>query len=309
MVKLRDLQYLIAIDDYKHFGKAAEACHVSQPTLSGQVIKLEEQLSLQLIERHKRKVLLTPAGELLIKEARKVIAAAEQLETQAAALLDPLAGDLHVGLIPTLAPYILPHIMQPLINALPKINFYLHEEKTQDLLAALNNGELDCLILPYLKEVDPFEYYELFDEALVLAVSTDHYLASRESVSLDDLNDQQVLTLEDGHCLRDQAMGYCFSAGAREDQRFKAASLETLRHMVAARMGVTLMPQLATHHRQMDETIHYIPFSEPKPSRKIVLVMRANYSRMEVIRAVVKSVKLLANNESLIGVSPALFQS
>lgn len=124
MVKLRDLQYLIAIDDYKHFGKAAEACHVSQPTLSGQVIKLEEQLSLQLIERHKRKVLLTPAGELLIKEARKVIAAAEQLETQAAALLDPLAGDLHVGLIPTLAPYILPHIMQPLINALPKINFY-----------------------------------------------------------------------------------------------------------------------------------------------------------------------------------------
>ena len=126
MVKLRDLQYLSAIDEYKHFGKAAQACFVSQPTLSGQIMKLEEQLALQLVERHRRNVMLTPAGEQLVKEARKVLQAANDFEASAKALLDPLAGDLHLGLIPTLAPYLLPHIMADLNSCLPNINFFLH---------------------------------------------------------------------------------------------------------------------------------------------------------------------------------------
>ncbi|MAC47791.1 MAG: DNA-binding transcriptional regulator OxyR, partial [Oceanospirillum sp.] len=239
MVKLRDLQYLDAIDQHKHFGKAAEACFVSQPTLSGQIMKLEEQLSLQLVERHRRNVMLTPAGEQLVKEARKVLNAARDFEETARNLLDPLAGDLHMGLIPTLAPYLLPHIMGSLHQKLPNIRFYLHEKQTKVLLQELNEGKLDLLVLPWLEDMQGVERYDLFYEPLDLAVPTGHKLADKGTLQLSDLNDQKILTLEDGHCLRDQAMGYCFSAGASEDHSFQATSLETLRYMVASGMGIT----------------------------------------------------------------------
>ncbi len=300
MIKLRDLQYLVAIDEHKHFGRAAEACFVSQPTLSGQIMKLEDQLSLQLVERHRRSVMLTPAGETLVEKARKVLRAAEEFESSAKSLLDPLAGDLHVGLIPTLAPYLLPHIMGQLHQALPNIQFYLHENKTQELLRELNNGKLDLLVLPYLEEMDQFERYDLFDEELVLATPSHHPLASQDAVGLEDLQGQQILTLEDGHCLRDQALGYCFTAGANEDNRFQATSLETLRYMVASGLGITLLPKLATLNLPPDRALTYIPFRQPAPTRQISLLIRPNYSRMEAVRAVVGSLrKSLAQLNSL----------
>lgn len=291
MIKLRDLEYLLAVAEHKHFGRAAEACFVSQPTLSGQIMKLEQQLELALFERHKRQVLLTPAGEVLIREAREVIRAAGQFQACAKSLLDPLAGELHAGLIPTLAPYLLPHIMPTLGRELENINFYLHEEKTQDLLTQLNDGSLDFAILPYLDEMEAFERYDLFNEELLLAMPVDHPLAQKPDLQLQDLHDHSVLTLQDGHCLRDQAMGYCFAAGAREDQRFRASSLETLRHMVAAGSGVTLLPRLSTLNRQSDEGIVYRGFSEPAPTRQISLLIRSNYSRMPAIRKVVGLVR------------------
>lgn len=291
MIKLRDLEYLVAIDEYKHFGKAAEACFVSQPTLSGQIMKLEDQLSLQLVERHRRSVMLTPAGETLIGKARQVLQAAEDFESTAKSLLDPLAGDLHVGMIPTLAPYLLPHIMPGLNRSLPGIHFYLHENKTQNLLQELNGGKLDLLILPYLEEMDKFDRYDLFDEELMLAVPAGHPFAKREVVTLEDLQGEQILTLEDGHCLRDQALGYCFSAGAHEDNRFQATSLETLRYMVASGLGITLLPKLATLNQQPDNNLHYLPFTAPAPARKISLVIRPHYSRMEAVRAVVSDLR------------------
>lgn len=291
MIKLRDLEYLDAIDRYKHFGKAAEACFVSQPTLSGQIIKFEEQLGLQLVERHRRGVMLTPAGEQLVRDARVVLKAARNFEESARALLDPLAGDLHVGLIPTLAPYLLPHIIEDLRSKLPKINFYLHENKTKVLLNQLNDGQLDLLILPWLDEMNTFERYDLFAEPLVLAVPAGHPLCTQKSVSMDVLKHEKILTLEDGHCLREQALGYCFSAGANEDHRFKATSLETLRHMVASNLGITLLPKLATENNMASRHICYIPFADPQPIRQISLVIRPNYSRMSAVRAVVSSVR------------------
>ncbi len=290
MIKLRDLEYLDALERYKHFGQAAKACHVSQPTLSGQIMKLEESLGLQLIERHTRKIMLTPAGEQLIAEARNVLMAASTFEDTARTLLDPLAGDLHIGLIPTLAPYLLPHIMESLNEELPRINFYLHENKTQVLLEQLNEGKLDLLILPWLDEMNRFERYDLFDEPLVLATHKDHPLSNQADLSLADLKGEHILTLEDGHCLRDQAMGYCFTAGANEDQRFRATSLETLRYMVSSDLGITLLPKLAaTHHEQTP--LHYSNFSDPQPARTISLVIRPNYSRMECARAIVRIVR------------------
>lgn len=291
MIKIRDLEYLDAIDTHRHFGRAAEACFVSQPTLSGQIMKLEEQLGLTLVERQTRKVMLTPAGERLVSEARKVLQAAYSFEASAKALLDPLSGDLHIGLIPTLAPYLLPHIMQDLNEKLPNINFYLHEDKTKNLLKSLDDGKLDLLILPWLDEMEKFDRYDLFEEPLVLATSKDHQLSPKEIVSLDELKEYEVLTLEDGHCLRDQALGFCFTAGVKEDNRFQATSLETLRYMVSSNMGITLLPQLATVNHHSSNTINYLPFEDPKPHRQISLMLRSGYSRMECIRAVVGSIK------------------
>ncbi len=291
MVKLRDLQYLVALDDHKHFGRAAEACHVSQPTLSGQMMKLEDQLGLQLIERHKRRIMLTPAGQVLVEHARQVLAAAATFESSAKSLLDPLAGELNVGLIPTLAPYLLPHVMPDIHQRLPKINVYLHEEKSRTLLSKLNQGELDFLVLPYIEEADAFERYDLFEEELMLAVASSHSLAEKEQITLEDIRSETVLTLEDGHCLRDQALGYCFTAGAREDHRFQAASLETLRYMVSAGLGITLLPELATLNRKSDQGIVYRCFNTPAPKRKISLIVRPNYYRMELIRRIVASIR------------------
>ena len=291
MVKLRDLEYLSAIDEHKHFGKAAQACFVSQPTLSGQLMKLEEQLGLQLVERHRRNVMLTPAGEQLVKEARKVLQAANEFESSAKALLDPLAGDLHLGLIPTLAPYLLPHIMADLNKGLPNINFFLHENQTKVLLQQLDEGKLDVLILPYLDEMEKFESYQLFDEPLVLATPKEHALADKQNLSLSDLHGEKILTLADGHCLKDQAMGYCFAAGAKEDNSFQATSLETLRHMVASGMGITMLPELAATGNVASDNISYGHFNQPQPVRGISLVIRPNYSRMECVRAIVASVR------------------
>jgi len=291
MIKLRDLEYLSAIAEHKHFGRAAKSCFVSQPTLSGQVMKLEAQLKLTLVERQSKKVMLTPAGEKLVVEAHKVLTAVNEFEACAKTLLDPFSGDLHIGLIPTLSPYLLPHIMSQLNERLPNINFYLYENKTQVLLKELEEGKLDLLILPWLEEMHKFSRYDLFTEPLILAASPKHTLTRTGTVKLSDLSEQQVLSLEDGHCLRDQAMGYCFTAGATEDQRFKATSLETLRYMVASGMGITLLPQLATLNLGENDAIQYIKFEAPEPVRQISLVVRQGYSRMECVRLVVKTIK------------------
>ncbi len=291
MIKLRELEYLDAIERFKHFGKAAEACHVSQPTLSGQIIKLEEQLGVTLIERHRRNIMLTPAGNQLLVKARKVLNAAHDLEITAKTLGDPLSGEMHLGLIPTLAPYLLPYIMPELIAGLPRLEFFLHEEQTDDLVEALDQGHLDALILPWLDDMKEFDAYDLFDEPFVLAVNKGHELAKKKRVKLEDLKGCHVLTLQDGHCLRDQALGYCFSAGADEDTRFQATSLETLRYMVAAGVGITLLPKLSVIDQRESNDIVYIPFQQPQPSRRIVLLIRQNYTRVETVREIVGTIR------------------
>jgi len=294
VVKLRDLEYLDAIERYKHFGKAADACHVSQPTLSAQIRKLEEQLGLTLVERHPRNVMLTKAGALLTEQARTVLNSAKEFETAAKNLADPLAGDLHIGLIPTLAPYLLPQIMPALTKSMPNVNLFLYEKQTKTLLEDLDNGAMDILILPWLDdEMKRFDRYKLMDEPLVLAAPPDHAVSQKSPLTLDDLKDETILTLEDGHCLRDQAMGYCFTAGAEEDKRFKATSLETLRYMVASGSGVTLMPKLAVMNQAESDMICYREFAEPQPTREIAAVIRANYPRMEAVRKLVSTIKAL----------------
>ena len=291
MVTIKDLKYLRAIHEHRHFGKAATACFVSQPTLSGQIKKLEEQLGLVLIERNRHHLMLTDAGQALIHKAQAVLQAAEDFEQTAKTLTDPFAGELHVGLIPTLAPYLLPHIMPPLAQALPDTQILLFEEPTEVLLSQLQEGQLDVLILPWLESMSKLNRIDVFDEPLVLTTPRDHELAQQESITLDQLRGQHVLVLKDDHCLRNQSLDYCFSAGAREDTRFQATSLETLRYMVAGGLGVTLMPKLAVNTLSITENLCYRPFADPVPIRTVSAVTRPQFPRQKLIEKVADTIR------------------
>lgn len=278
-MNLRDLQYLVAVADTLHFGRAAQLVHVSQPTLSMQIKKLEETLGVQLIERTNKQVMLTTIGTEIAARARTLLAGAHQLVEAARSARDPLAGTLHLGLFPTLAPYVLPGLMPQLSAAFPALTLQLVEEKTPDLLRRLENGTLDAalLALPLPAEHPALCSLPLFTEPFLLAVARTHRLAARTEVTLRDLAEESVLLLEDGHCLRDQALEICHRIGLGEAGHFRATSLETLRHMVAAGGAVTLMPALAA--RMGDSTAVYVPFAAPAPSRQIGLVWRKTSAR------------------------------
>jgi len=257
-MNLRDLRYLVAVARHKHFGKAAEACFVSQPTLSTQIKKLEEFLDVTLIERSHRQALLTPAGEAVVGQAERVLRDVDELVGIAQAHRDPLGGDLRLGLIPTVAPYLLPKILPSIRKALPKLNLKLSEGQTASITKLLDDGELDALILALPIEGEHVETKFLYREPFYFAASRSHPKADRKSVTVDDLDDERVLLLEDGHCLRDQALAICKSHNATENTNFRATSIETLRQMVAANVGITLMPALAVGPKSA--AVRYIPF-------------------------------------------------
>lgn len=276
-MNLRDLQYLVVVADHLHFGKAARACNVSQPTLSMQLKKLEEQLGVQFFERTNKSVMLTPIGRQIVGQARRILEEAEQIKVLAKAAGNPLAGDLRMGVFPTLAPYLLPSLVPKIRTRFPDLNLLLVEEKTDVLVSFLKEGQIDCALLAMPVIDDVLECAELFIEPFTLAVSVTHPLAKRKSISVDDLKDVSMLLLDEGHCLRDQALQVCQSIGLGEAKNFRATSLETLRHMVASGNTVTLMPKLAA--RSDDTTVCYIPFKAPVPSRTIGLYWRKTSTR------------------------------
>jgi len=283
-MNLRDLEYLSALYQMRHFRKAAEMCSVSQPTLSGQISKLEDELELSLIERNTRNVMFTPAGEAIVKHARTVLEEVRQLRDAAQVFKDPMAGELRIGLIPTVAPYLLPRIMPALFEHFPRLQWRLEEKQTHLLMEQLKMGALDAVILAWLPEMEGYGKISLYDEPLWLAAHKDNPLIAKPTLALSDLDGQEVLMLEDGHCLRDQALGYCFSAGAREDHTFQATSLETLRHMVAAGRGITLLPLLSVPEQFDSHLIRYRAFDMPQPQREIALVFRKGTSRIRSLR-------------------------
>ncbi len=289
-MNIRDLEYLVAVHELKNFSKAAEQCFVSQPTLSGQLKKLEIELGASLMERSTRKVLFTNVGEEVVVEARTILQTASHIKKLANRTEDPMAGDFHVGLIPTVGPFLLPHIMPLIAQDFPQTNLYLYELQTDDLIERLLKGELDAAILAKLDWNHPVNEIDLYTEELCLANSTLHPPKTTDSkVELDVLDGESVLMLEDGHCLRDQALGVCFSAGAKEDKRFQATSLDTLLHMVATGAGMTLIPKLAC--AKAIEGVSYHSFKNPVPTREIVMVTRKNSARGEAYQNISSLVK------------------
>ncbi|MGO1189632.1 DNA-binding transcriptional regulator OxyR [Vibrio casei] len=273
-MNIRDFEYLVALAEHKHFRKAAEACFVSQPTLSGQIRKLEDELGTSLLERSSRRVLFTDSGLQLVAQAKRILGEVKTFTEMASLQGKDMSGPLHIGFIPTIGPYLLPIIIQPLKKAFPNLELFLHEAQTNQLIRQLEEGRLDCIILASVAETEPFIELDLFNEPLVLAVPLAHEWAQLDQLDMDDLNGKTVLSLGDGHCLRDQALGFCFAAGAKDDERFKATSLETLRNMVAAGGGITLLPQLSVPKEKSKDGVSYVKAVNPTPSRQIVLVYR-----------------------------------
>lgn len=276
-MNLRSLEYLVALADHRHFGRAAEAVFVTQPTLSAQIKKLEAELGVELVERATRGVLLTEVGERVVARARVLLAEADNIRTLARLAEDPEAGSLRLGVFPTLGPYLLPHVVPEVRRRFPRLELLLVEEKSEVLLTQLREGRLDAALLAMPHAVPGLHEEPLFDEEFLLAVPASHRLAHEQSVPTSILAGESVLLLDEGHCLRDQALSVCQLAGASERIGFRATSLETLRQMVASGTGVTLLPRLAVSAPVPDSPdIALVSLGAPAPSRKIALYWRVS---------------------------------
>jgi LysR family transcriptional regulator, hydrogen peroxide-inducible genes activator len=290
-MNIRDFEYLVALAEHKHFRKAAEACFVSQPTLSGQIKKLEDEIGSPLLERSSRRVLFTESGLLLVDQAKRILSEIKRFQEMASGQCGSMAGPIHIGFIPTVGPYLMPRIVPTLKEQFPQLELYLHEAQTHQLVAQLEEGKLDCLVLASVEETQPFKEIAIYNEPLSIAVPSGHEWSTLLQVDMLALNGRTVLSLGDGHCLRDQALGFCFAAGAKDDERFKATSLETLRNMVAAGAGITLLPELSLPVEKEKDGVCYIKAVNPVPSRSLVLVYRPGSplrERFEQLAAVIR---------------------
>jgi LysR family hydrogen peroxide-inducible transcriptional activator len=300
---LTELKYIVAVARERHFGKAAEACHVSQPTLSVAVKKLEEELDVKLFERSANEVTVTPLGEEIVRQAQSVLEQAANIKDIAKRGKDPLAGPLKLGVIYTIAPYLLPDLVRQVITHSPQMPLMLQENFTVKLLEMLRTGEIDCAILAEPFPDTGLAVAPLYDEPFFAAIPFTHPLAKQDSVTAEELKRETMLLLGNGHCFRDHVLEVCpefarFSSDAEGIRKsFEGSSLETIKHMVAAGMGITLVPRLSVprealeskKRRHEDAFVKYLPVKDDKgalpPTRRVVLVWRRSFTRYEAIAA------------------------
>ncbi|WP_295850114.1 LysR substrate-binding domain-containing protein [uncultured Xylophilus sp.] len=296
---LTELKYIVAVAREKHFGKAAEACYVSQPTLSVAIRKLEDELEVKLFERSANEVAVTPLGEEIVRQAQSVLEQAAGIKEIAKRGKDPLAGPLILGIIYTIGPYLLPDLVRQTIARTPQMPLVLQENFTARLLEMLRTGEIDCAVMAEPFPDTGLALAPLYDEPFLLAVPRHHPLAQRTTVTAEEVKSETMLLLGTGHCFRDHVLEVCpefarFSANAEGIRKsFEGSSLETIKHMVAAGMGVTLVPRLSVPAAALaagadandDTHVRYIPFEGTPPSRRVVLAWRRSVTRYEAIAA------------------------
>jgi LysR family hydrogen peroxide-inducible transcriptional activator len=287
---LTELKYIVAVARERHFGHAAEACFVSQPTLSVAIKKLEEELDVKIFERGGSEVSVTALGEEIVRQAQQVIEQAAAIKEIAKRGKDPVSGPLRLGIIYTIGPYLLPDLVKQAIERVPQMPLMLQENFTVRLLEMLRTGEIDCAIL-----AEPFPdaglaVAPLYDEPFQVAVPSAHPLARRKSISAEELKHETMLLLGTGHCFRDHVLEVCpeyarFSPDAEGIRKsFEGSSLETIKYMVASGMGVTVVPQLSVP-KDRQPHVKYIPFADPVPTRRVVLAWRRSFTRYEAIAA------------------------
>lgn len=281
-MNIRDLHYIVAVAKYKHFGKAADACYVSQPALSAQIKKLEEELNVQIFERSNKKVFVTTIGKKIITQAHVILDEVEGMKELAKSVTKPMSGVFKIGLIPTVAPYLLPHIIPGIHKKYPDLEPHLREGKTDELVAALRAGELDTIIAAHPIDDINLDSHELYEEPFLIALPKQHSLEKKAKLRLSDIEDESIMLLEEGHCLRKQALQVCQFSHAREQTALQATSLETLRLMVVSGIGITLLPLLSVlgSFKQCNcNLITLKHFKDPEPTREIAMFWREHSAR------------------------------
>ena len=294
---LTELKYIVAVARERHFGRAAEACFVSQPTLSVAIKKLEDELGVTIFERGGSEIGVTPVGQQLVSQAQKVLEESSNFKEIARLGNDPLAGPLRVGIIHTIGPYLLPKLVPKQIERTPQMPLILQENFTQRLIELLRQGEIDCAIMALPLPETGLVTQDLYDEQFIVVTPASHVWASRQSISAEDLKQQNMLLLGSGHCFRDQVLEVCpelsrFAATSEGIQRtFEGSSLETIRHMVAAGIGITVMPMSAVQmYDRNNALLSYIPFERPVPNRRVVLAWRKSFPRLSAVAALADAV-------------------
>ncbi|RZF93001.1 LysR family transcriptional regulator [Pseudoalteromonas sp. CO302Y] len=272
-MNLKDLEYAKAVAQFKHFRKAADACYVSQPTLSGQVKKLEQELGVTIFDRSTKQVTVTVQGQRLLEQINVILEQTQVLKEIAASSHDPLKGKINVGIIPTIAPYLLPTLLTSMKQAFNDTHFSFIEMQTAQTLIALDNGEIDIAIVADVPDLANYHVSALYKEDFLVAVSEQHALANKEKVALTQLSDCDLLMLNEGHCFKEQAEQFCFSAGVEVSNQYKGNSIETLLALVAMNDGITFVPKLACTTR---EGINYLAIT-PNQQRQVVIATRKHY--------------------------------
>jgi LysR family hydrogen peroxide-inducible transcriptional activator len=294
---LTELKYIVAVARARHFGHAAEACYVAQPTLSVAIKKLEDELGVVLFERGGAEVSVTPLGAQIIAQAERVLEQTAAIKELAKQNKDPLAGPLRLGVIYTIGPYLLPPLVKNLIEKVPQMPLLLQENFTVRLLELLRQGELDAAIMALPLPEHGMSMQTLYDEPFVVAMPKHHSWTARKDISAEDLKSETMLLLGNGHCFRDQVLEVCpemarFSTPGNGMQRtFEGSSLETIRHMVASGVGLTVLPRtsVADMHDK-NGMLRFLPFSAPVPSRRVVIVWRKSFTRRAAIDAICTAV-------------------
>ena len=292
---LTELRYIVAVAREKHFGRAADACFVSQPTLSVSIKKLEGELGVQLFERGGSEVSLTPIGEQIVNQAQRVLDEASQIKELADQGRDPLRGPLRVGVIYTIGPYLLPRIIRAMIQNYPDMPLILQENYTVRLLELMRTGDLDVAVLAEPFDDTGLNTALLYDEDFWVAVPRAHALAKKSSIASMELKQETMLLLGIGHCFRDQVLEVCpeaarLSANSAGIQKtFEGSSLETIRHMVAEGLGITVLPRMSISLED-DGLLKFIPFKDPVPNRRVVLAWRKSFTRQDAINALQKTI-------------------
>ncbi|EKS38432.1 MAG: LysR family hydrogen peroxide-inducible transcriptional activator [Afipia broomeae] len=279
MVSLKQLKYFDAVARSGHFGKAAEHCAVTQPALSMQVQELERTLGIQLLERGRNGVMLTEGGKEIAQRAARVLADVRDIVDVARRQGNVLSGPLGLGVIPSVAPYILPQLLPMIRDTFPDLDLHIRETQTQTLVNELADGQLDLLLLALPVEHPDIETVRLFDDRFLLAMATSHRMSNRVKATPDLLEDDRLLLLEEGHCMRDQALAFCNLRRIENINTFGASSLSTLVQMVAHGLGMTLLPELAVPLESRRGDIHLMRFADPEPQRVIGLAWRRSSPR------------------------------
>ncbi|HEY8426973.1 MAG TPA: LysR substrate-binding domain-containing protein [Sandaracinaceae bacterium] len=286
---LRQAQYVLAVADEGGFRRAAARCRVAQPSLSAQIAQLEDALGVRLFERSRRGVLVTPEGRELIARMRALVREADAIVETARAAGDPLAGEVSIGVIPTISPYLLPSMIEPLRARVPKLLVRWLEDKTDALIAALNEGRLDGALLALEAELGPVQHEVVAEDPFVLATPPDHPAGRGRPVTLEELRELDLLLLDEGHCLRDQALSLC--SGEAVEAGYRATSLATLVQMVAQGVGVTLLPALAVPVENRAGALRLRRLAKPGASRTIALVWRKGAAREPALREIAKAAR------------------